>query len=148
MGTERRGKYEAPLHEALTSTRRRAAEAGMQCDLTEDDITDMFTGICEISGVPVKFEQIARQVGTGHTTKNTASVDRIDSTKGYTAANIQWTHIHVNIAKSTLTLPQFITMCRRVAENNTGVPDDNTWIESRPYRTFKLREYKAKAVKK
>lgn len=47
----------------------------------------------------------------------TASVDRIDSTKGYTRDNVQWVHKDVNRMKNTLTHARFIDLCRRVAQN-------------------------------
>lgn len=51
----------------------------------------------------------------------TASLDRIDSTKGYTEYNIQWVHKLINIAKSTLTNNQFISMCMDICENNKNI---------------------------
>ena len=60
---------------------------------------------CALSGLPIDFE--------GHT----ASVDRIDSAKGYEEDNTQWVHKAVNQAKGSLTQDQFVYMCHLVAEN-------------------------------
>lgn len=49
---------------------------------------------------------------------NTASLDRIDSSKGYEVGNVQWTHKHVNFMKFTHTTEYFIDLCKRVAKHN------------------------------
>jgi hypothetical protein len=48
----------------------------------------------------------------------TASVDRIDSSKGYTKENIQWVHKDINMAKRALNNKEFISLCKEVANNN------------------------------
>lgn len=45
----------------------------------------------------------------------TASLDRIDSTKGYIKGNVQWTHHDINIAKQRLTNEAFVQLCKEVA---------------------------------
>lgn len=51
---------------------------------------------------------------------NTASLDRIDSSKGYVAGNIQWVHKHVNIMKNIYEQSYFVNMCKLVASNSLG----------------------------
>lgn len=51
--------------------------------------------------------------------EQTASLDRIDSTKGYIEGNVQWVHKWVNICKWNLTQKEFIKMCHLVANNNS-----------------------------
>lgn len=46
---------------------------------------------------------------------NTASIDRIDSAKGYVEDNIQWVHKHVNIMKNRFEQEYFIEMCKLVS---------------------------------
>ncbi len=48
----------------------------------------------------------------------TASLDRIDSTKGYTLDNIQWIHKDLNKMKMNFANDYFIKTCKLVAENN------------------------------
>lgn len=45
---------------------------------------------------------------------HTASIDRIDSKKGYIEGNIQWVHKDVNRMKWSLTLEEFIKICHEV----------------------------------
>ncbi len=48
----------------------------------------------------------------------TASLDRIDSSRGYTLDNIQWVHKDLNKMKTNYPNDYFIKMCKYVANNN------------------------------
>lgn len=67
---------------------------------------------CAISGVEIKFINY-------HKTSNetTASLDRIDSNKGYIKGNIQWVHKTINNMKQALSDEEFIKWCRKVVDN-------------------------------
>lgn len=49
----------------------------------------------------------------------TASLDRIDSSKGYVEGNVQWVHKHINTIKWDLTQEDFIKWCKKVANYNS-----------------------------
>jgi len=49
---------------------------------------------------------------------NTASLDRIDSTKGYTIDNVQWVHTIVNRMKWNTDENEFIKWCDDIYEYN------------------------------
>lgn len=49
-----------------------------------------------------------------------ASVDRIDSTKGYVEGNVEWVHKDVNKAKMALTEREFLQMVREIASYCLG----------------------------
>lgn len=51
---------------------------------------------------------------SGRTRTRTASLDRIDSTKGYVEGNVQWIHKRLNIMKGKSTDVTFIKDCERV----------------------------------
>ena len=63
---------------------------------------------CALTGVPISFN-----VKT--TGKNTASLDRIDSSKGYLIGNVQWVHKNINIMKREIPQLEFIQLCQMVA---------------------------------
>ena len=66
---------------------------------------------CALSGVIVKFP-----VKSYKTKKaRTASLDRIDNTKGYVKGNVQWLHKDINIMKKTHTQKYFIDICKKIA---------------------------------
>ena len=47
----------------------------------------------------------------------TASVDRIDSSKGYLKGNVQWVHRHINFMKGSLENDYFLNLCQLVTKN-------------------------------
>lgn len=47
---------------------------------------------------------------------NSASLDRIDSSKGYLPDNVQWVHKMVNMCKQQYSQEDFIDMCKAVAD--------------------------------
>lgn len=49
--------------------------------------------------------------------QQTASVDRIDSNRGYTEENIQWVHKDINMMKKNYPEDYFIYMCELVVKN-------------------------------
>lgn len=48
--------------------------------------------------------------------KSNASLDRIDSSKGYTENNIQWVLKNINLMKRELSDKDFIEICRKVVQ--------------------------------
>lgn len=47
----------------------------------------------------------------------TASLDRIDSSKGYIKGNVQWVHTRINNMKGDMTHDEFIDFCKKVTKN-------------------------------
>ena len=68
---------------------------------------------CALSGLDISFtETVQRKNDT------TASLDRIDSSRGYVPGNIQWVHKTVNRMKTDLTQEEFIKFCKLIGEVN------------------------------
>lgn len=65
---------------------------------------------CALSGINIKLSK-----------SRTASLDRIDSTKGYIENNIQWVHSWVNIMKGAMSNEEFMKICELVVNKH-----DNT----------------------
>ena len=65
---------------------------------------------CSLTGEPLKFD-----VRVKH---QTASLDRIDSSKGYIVGNVQWVHKDINNMKQSLSQAQFIEWCKKVVNGN------------------------------
>jgi hypothetical protein len=68
---------------------------------------------CAITNVPICFSSIFGKFSDG-----TASLDRIDSNKGYTEDNVQWVHKTINMMKNKLSMDEFTEWCKLVAKNN------------------------------
>lgn len=85
--------------------------------LTIEEAWDLFLKQerkCSLSGVEISFSERNKKYGAE---TNTASLDRIDSSKGYTIDNVQWVHKVVNIMKMSLSQDEFIQWCHTIAAN-------------------------------
>ena len=64
---------------------------------------------CALSGRSLVFRKGSRSTDT------TASLDRIDSSKGYVPGNLQWIHKRLQRMKSDFEPSEFIEWCRAIA---------------------------------
>jgi hypothetical protein len=72
-------------------------------------------GLCALSGVPIAFAtQASKQ------RQKTASLDRIDSSKGYVLENIQWVHKQINYMKGKMLLPELVEWCKAITSTQGG----------------------------
>lgn len=69
-------------------------------------------GRCALSDIPLQFRSSA------HSSDKTASIDRIDSDKGYIKGNVQWVHKDLNKMKMEFNQEYFLQICQLVADNN------------------------------
>ena len=85
---------------------------GRSFDLTPEYLVDLFykqKGRCVYTGIKLVFGIPTRKI------LGTASLDRIDSSKGYIEGNVQWVHKHINMMKQAYSHDYFVDMCSRVA---------------------------------
>ncbi len=75
-------------------------------------------GLCALSSLPITLR-------TGWTNPGNASLDRIDSGKGYIPDNVQWVHKDINLMKNKLNQEYFISLCQQVAENLRNDNEDH-----------------------
>jgi hypothetical protein len=66
---------------------------------------------CALSGVPLTFCKHDNRIKRKDF--QTASLDRIDSSKGYVEGNVQWVHKDVNRMKNIFNQEYFIDMCKK-----------------------------------
>jgi hypothetical protein len=69
-------------------------------------------GKCALSGIDLKFCQSIREIKD-----TTASLDRIDSNKGYTIDNVQWVHKTANLMKQGLDMNEFKYWIKMIGDN-------------------------------
>lgn len=84
-----------------------AKKRGIQCFIFSKDIWMKFLEQekkCALTGRPISFQKNLQ----------TASVDRIDSSKGYIAENIQIVHKEVNKLKMNLTEEELYKICEEI----------------------------------
>lgn len=62
---------------------------------------------CKLSDLPIQFSNYGEK-------EQTASLDRIDSSRSYTINNVQWVHKNVNRIKQNLTQERFLELCKLI----------------------------------
>jgi hypothetical protein len=91
-----------------------ALSRGIYFNITPNYCWNLFVtqnGKCALSGIELCFAKNSRDYSS------TASLDRIDSSKGYIEGNVQWVHKHVNIMKNKFTEQYFINLCQKIVAN-------------------------------
>ena len=76
-------------------------------EITPEYISEMFNGFCALTGWEISL------IGP----RPTASIDRIDSNKGYKEGNVRWVHKMVNMCKNKYSEIDFTNMCLAIAAN-------------------------------
>lgn len=97
-----------------------AKERGIEFSITMEYAWSLFEKQerkCALSGVPLVFGVNAKNSLT------TASIDRIESSKGYVEGNVQWVHKRINVMKHTSSVEDFVMWCRRVVEADDHLRD-------------------------
>ena len=87
-----------------------------------NDIYKKQNSKCALSGDIIGFSATRREHRSGQTT---ASLDRIDSNKGYIEGNIQWIHKKYQLIKRTYNNKEFIDICNHVSKYNEVKNDNN-----------------------
>ena len=75
----------------------------------------IFNGKCALSGLEIQFGKHWKMMSD-----QTASLDRIDNTKGYIVGNVQWVHKQVNFMKGTMRQKEFIKFCKLISSSKCG----------------------------
>lgn len=100
--SKKRNGLKRYFHNMISNNRKRKKEF----KITLQDLESLWNNsnkLCVLSNLPVSFDD------------GTASVDRIDSSKGYTIDNIQIVHRVINYMKVDLPEKDFIFYCQSVA---------------------------------
>ena len=101
------------------SIRDGAKRRKLEFTVTIEEAWDLFQrqqSRCAITGEPLIFAKMGEY--RSHRGSQTASLDRIDSSKGYIPGNIQWVHRIINEMKWDYPQEEFVTWCKRVVEHN------------------------------
>jgi hypothetical protein len=97
---------------------------GIEVKINAEDIYNLWIKQdkkCSLSGIPIDFINTNKgnlRQGSKYDLICTASLDRIDSNKGYIKDNIQLVHKDVNMIKKEYEQEYFIKLCKLITENN------------------------------
>lgn len=98
----------------LTQAKRRKIDV----EVTKDEVCQILIHQdfkCALSGIPI---HIATNPLEYRQLKQTASLDRIDSSKGYIKNNLQWVHKTINLMKNIIGNADFIELCSKITHYN------------------------------
>lgn len=76
---------------------------------------------CALSGMPLIMSKTFSTDRTNKVSSTTASLDRIDSSKGYVLGNVQWVHKDINIMKNKFDQNYFIDVCKKIIQKNQNL---------------------------
>jgi len=96
------------------NVQKKAKQRNLIVELSIQDAWNLFlkqNKRCALTGVLLDMTSRAQL----YDHDNIASLDRIDSLKGYTLNNVQWVHKKINLIKWNLSQDEFINWCNKVS---------------------------------
>jgi hypothetical protein len=106
------GTIRGLLKERMKDLRRRAKKSQRDVDIDLEYLLKLYqsqAGRCALSNMSMTIKGDTTQLGF---TSYAVSVDRIDSTLGYTKGNIQLVCSNVNRMKGVMSMTEFKNMCK------------------------------------
>lgn len=98
----------------ISQLKCKAVSRNLEWSVTTEFLWELFIKQdrkCKLTGLPLNIVALrAKQKGVDQS----ASLDRIDSLKGYTEDNVQWVHKNVNKMKMNFSQERFIEICKLV----------------------------------
>lgn len=97
-----------------STIKRGAKSRNLSFEITIQQMWELFltqNKKCALSGVELEFASNFNR----DLSRNTASLDRIDSTKGYVINNVQWIHKEINVMKMQMSESKFIEWCNLIS---------------------------------
>jgi hypothetical protein len=119
-GTGKQKDVLSPFKAHLIHARRRAKEQQRECTLTLEDLKEQWElqqGLCSYTGLPMVNPETTSAYAKTERLWNKASLDRIDSSKGYVPGNIEFVSMMANLCKNGWTKEDVILFCKSVANN-------------------------------
>lgn len=97
----------------ISAIKSGAKSRGFEYNLSNEYLWNLFIKQdrkCALTGYDIKFTANYKNFKNNQT----ASLDRIDSTKGYVEGNVQWVHKDINKLKWDWSLEKFYELCESV----------------------------------
>ncbi len=100
-----------------SSVKRAAEERNIELTISMEYVWDLFlkqNKKCRFSGVELNFRE---HINYPNYRTQTASLDRIDNSKGYIEGNVQWVHKKVNELRGKFPVEEFKMWCKLISKN-------------------------------
>lgn len=101
--------------------KRGAKERNLEFNLDIEKMWKLFQqqdGKCALSGLDIKLSRNGKQ--------QTASLDRVDSNKGYYEGNVQWVHVDINKMKNNFPEEKLFFLCEQIISTRLTRGADRT----------------------
>lgn len=105
------------------SYKRGARIRGFSFDITIEYAWNLYLSqqkTCALSGVPISIDTTVGILNKHDGKNTTASLDRIDSLKGYEKGNVQWIHKDINRLKMAWPEDYFLEMCTNIINHHNN----------------------------
>ena len=99
-------RHSQPILRMMHSVRKSAKRRGLGVDLCANDLLPL-PKVCPILGIELDYTYGSKY---GRAQRNSPSVDRIDSSKGYVKGNVQVISMRANTLKSDSTIPELLAL--------------------------------------
>ena len=120
--TKEEGRFRTILNNIIRNNGKNGrSRIKKEINLTTEDIKNVWekqNGICPYTGWKLNLTR------SGKAKAKQASLDRIDSKKGYIKGNIQFVALMANLAKNTFEEEELISFCKAVSRNIKSIPSD------------------------
>lgn len=114
-------KSKGLLSQWISNIKNRTKKKGWQFDITTEFIRELYSkqnGKCAVTKIPFTFNPIKHRSHRGrHKDPFSPSIDRIDSSRGYTKDNIRLVCVIVNLALNEFGDQIFSKMCTEFVSN-------------------------------
>jgi len=103
-------------HDLYTTIKHSAKTKNLEFSVSIEYLWKLFlkqNKKCAFTGEELVFNKTYRSKK-----EKTASLDRVDSSKGYIKGNLQWVHKDINKLKKNFSDERFIEICKKVSINN------------------------------
>lgn len=103
----------------IRNSKTRALKKGLAFELTSEHILQLYrnqNGMCKRTGI--LFDLTAESDGSKN--PKCMTLDRIDSSKGYTLENTELVCYHYNIAKNAFSTDELYTLCQLILDKRHG----------------------------
>lgn len=104
---QKRWRTTRPFYRKLIQKKTESKSKGIEFNLTEDYLKSIWTGIC-----PILDYKLVLYGDKSRWVKESAQLDRIDPTKGYTIGNVVWLSAEANRLKDNLNLEKIEKLYR------------------------------------
>ena len=111
---KRKNTTDGKARSMLATIKHRAKVRGIAYDLDTEWLGDKFVNGCELTGIAFTFFDHVGGIKTKSGHPMGPSVDKIDSTKGYTKSNCQVILLCLNAFKSTMSNAQMLIVAQKL----------------------------------